>query len=159
MLLLQVSEKKRPHRSSDFADRCRAPTSFSLRAWPPPAGPAASRRLAGGRSFSRGCVSSPVARRRRAANIPLLRRPRACGQTEWRRVLFCRASGSPGGGMDMGRIPPSETYRRASFQADSLGETPIRRGYASGAYPPRIHIGYVSDTDTGSPYYQDAAPD
>jgi len=53
--------------------------------------------------------------------------------------------------MDMGRIPPSETYRRASFQADSLGETPIRLGYASGAYPPRIRIGYVSDTDTGSP--------
>ena len=53
--------------------------------------------------------------------------------------------------MDMGRIPPSEMYRRASFQADSLGETPIRRGYASGAYPPRIRIGYVSDTDTGSP--------
>ena len=59
--------------------------------------------------------------------------------------------GVQGGGMDMGHIPPSETYRRASFQADSLGETLIRRGYASGAYPPRIRIGYVSDTDTGSP--------
>ena len=105
-----------------------------------------------GGGASRGAASRRRrAHRRRAANLPLLRRPRACGQTEWRRVLFCRASESPGGGMDMGRIPPSETYRRASFQADSLGETPICRGYESGAYPPRIRIGYVSDTDTWSP--------
>ena len=86
-----------------------------------------------------------MARRRRAANLPLLRRPRACGQTEWRRVVFGRASGRRGvhgGGMIWAvSHPPKRTGEPVS--------RPIRSGrrrYAADTHPERIPHVSVSDT-------------
>ena len=99
-----------------------------------------------GGGASRGAASRRRrARRRRAANLPLLRRPRACGQTEWRRVVFGRGigeTGSPRGGMIWAvSHPPKRTGEAVS--------SPIRSGrrrYAAGTHPARIPRVSVSDT-------------